>query len=125
MDIHIFDGKLKESKESLLPYLKLISEVSREDKLIAFERLKNKINPSVNLDIIIRDSNSPANHDLTNDLHAEDLLYLCVLLVDRLPDNETLINTINQQFDEMSTGFCAQGRTHRLFQVIMAFIEFL
>jgi hypothetical protein len=130
MDIHIFDGQFSEGKEYLLQYIQLASQIPFEDKLIAFEQLRNRIQLNATFDIIVNDFRisggiSAANYNPIDNLHAGDLLYLCAQLVEKLPDNDVLISVINQQFTEMHTGLCPSGRTHRLFQVIMAFSEFL
>ena len=121
MNVHIFDGQLLEAREELLPYL---LNISSEDKIIVFEELRKYIS-HVNFDMIINDSHNASNHDLSNDLHADDLLYLCGIIMEKLEDKETFIEMLNEQLNDAHSGMCAQGRTHRLFQLIIAFKEFL
>lgn len=125
MDIHIFDGQLLRTKTSLSPYLENAFQMSSEEKLKAFERLRSLIQPNVNFEIIVNDFRTGPNYDATNDLYADDILYICAELLSKVPDKECFISVLNQQLSEMSTGMCPQGRTHRLIQVITAFEEFL
>jgi hypothetical protein len=119
MDVHIFDGRLLNSKEELLPYLSNI-----QNKVIVLEKLRNYIS-HINFDTIINDSHNASNHDLSTNLHAYDLLYLCGLVMENLDDKETFILLLNEQLDDMNTGMCVSGRITRLFQLIIAFKEFL
>lgn len=130
MNIHIFDGQLLEAKALLSVYLESAAEVSSEDKIMAFEQLKTFIQPNLNFDIIVNDfktfgHNLGSNYDPTNELYADDLLYLCAILLEKLDNTDEFLFIFNQQLIDMSTGMCPQGRTHRLFQIIMAFKEFL
>ena len=130
MDVHIFDGQLLYSKSLILPHLQIAALVSNEDKLAAFGQLKLQLDPNPNFDTIVNDfmsiGHSPGpNYDPTNELYADDLLYLCACLVQKMPLNETLIFLLNEQLVQMSTGMCPQGRTHRLMQIIMTFEQFL
>lgn len=81
--------------------------------------LKDKITPNafIHLDIMIRDYGTDKNYDATNKISADDLLYLTSYHT----GDENFIILINEQLENMASGFCAQGRTHRLFQVIFAF----
>ncbi|CAN5887102.1 hypothetical protein BH23THE1_BH23THE1_34160 [soil metagenome] len=130
MNVHIFDGQLLNTKAFISTHLSIASAVSNEDKLLSFERLRSQLRPNPNINTIINDfivyghENGP-NYDPSNDLYlyADDLLYICAELVQKLPQNETLKFLLNEQFIHMSTGMCPQGRTHRLFQIVLAFIE--
>lgn len=119
MNVHIFDGQLLDSKQELLPYLTNI-----QDKAIILDELRKYIF-HVNFNTIINDLDKSSNHDLSNDLHADDLLYLCGLIIRKLEDKETFIFLLNEQLNDMNTGMCVSGRATRLFQIIMAFKEFL
>lgn len=133
MNVHIFDGELLESKLLLSSYLESAAEVLSEDKIITFERLRTFIQPNganVNFDTIVNDfkihgHNQGSNYDQSNGLYADDLLYLCAVIMQNLDDKDELILIINQQLMDMMGGICAQGCTHRLFQIIMAFKQFL
>jgi hypothetical protein len=121
MDVHTFDGQLLEIKTFLLPYL----EISPENKFNVFQQLKILIGSNVTFDIIVNNSKSNENYDPTNDLYADDLLYICGIIAENIPDKDSFVSTFNEQLTDMSTGMCAQGRVHRLFQIIIAFEEFL
>ena len=74
--------------------------------------------------MIAADARTQKNYDPTNELYAEDLLYLCYELCIKVkePDFDAVfIDKLN----EMNTGMCPQGRTHRLLEVVMTFQEFL
>lgn len=66
---------------------------------------------------IIEDMDNHSNYDPTNNLHAGDLLYTLTFL----ESSKDLIICLNEQAEGMQTGFCAQGRTHRLIQILKAF----
>ena len=126
MDTHTFDGQLLDIKAQILPYLEMAAAISKEDKLVAFKKLGTCIQSNSNFDTIVNDfqnlghSNGP-NYDPTNGLYADDLLYLC----SKMTHNEALISLLNEQLIHMSTGMCPQGRTHRLIQLAIPFLEFI
>ena len=88
MDVHTFDGKLLESTSLLPIHLK---EISSEDKILAFDELRKILSPNNNLETIIHDLGKPSNYDPTNNLRADDLLYLCYQLIKKLTSNNDLI----------------------------------
>lgn len=69
------------------------------------------------LTAIVRDVGTPANHDPSNSLCADDLIVAC--WEHRM--NEDFMRELEAQLEDMRTGFCPQGRTHRLFQLLAAF----
>lgn len=83
--------------------------------------LKDKITPKafIYLHGIIKDYGTSKNYDPTNKLSADDLLYLTSYHL----HDETFIILLIEQLENMEAGFCEQGRTHRLFQLILAFQE--
>ena len=130
MDVHTFDGKLLEVRKSLSFYLECAAQISHENKLAAFELLRMFIKPNVNFNTIVEDfrrdgHDANSNHDPTNDLHADDLLYLCWIILEKVPDKYHFTSLLDMQFTDMNSGMCSQGRTHRLFQLVLAFKEFL
>lgn len=65
------------------------------------------------------------NYDPSNDLWADDLLFLCYELYrrdsHRRPrDRSDILRTLAEQLHDMSTGPCPPGRTTRLFQTYTA-----
>ena len=69
---------------------------------------------------IIADIGSQRNLDTTNGISADDVLCLALPHV----TNADFLNCLEEQLLGMSTGFCAQGRTTRLWQVVLAFSNF-
>ena len=137
-ETHTYDGQLGERKAELKKHLERASSQGRERKLELFGKLAahlrtiNGHTPQAEmyLSIIIQDfaqSNSGPNYDPTNDLFAIDLLVLCAELCfhDDASVAKEASELLNAQLTEMATGFCAQGRTHRLFQVVASFSEYL
>lgn len=57
------------------------------------------------------------NYDPDDDLHAYDLLEACATL----GVTQELVDVLTEQLRDMATGFCPQGRTHRLLSVFQAF----
>ena len=81
--------------------------------------LKDKItsNAFAHLDVMIKDYGTDKNYDKTNNICGVDLLYLISYHL----DNKDFIILLNEQLENMSSGFCQQGRTHRLFQLVLTF----
>lgn len=122
-ETHFYDGQLGTAKATLEVDLIRASQKTSEEKLAAFGLLRSLIPKEThhNFDIIVRDfirsgRTKGANHDPTNDLHADDLLYLC----SELAGDPVMIELLTTQLVDMSTGICPQGRTHRLLQVLWA-----
>ena len=118
LDTHTYDGKIA----TLLPQLHDIQNLSLEEK-------KTRVEPLTKLPLsaeaqhylqgIIAAFGSGQNIDPTNSLNADDLLCACV----PFKDNEDFRKQFNEQLCDMRTGFCPQGRTHRLFQLVQAFSD--
>ena len=113
MDVHLFDGKLD------IQNLKLNNNLTLEEKL----RLCQELNPLIKGKaliyywMIMRDKDGKSNYDPSNNLSALDLLAMAA----SHKDNPDFILLLNSQLKDMATGSCPQGRTHRLFQLLMAF----
>ena len=119
---HTYDGLLNTNN---LPNLSSIKDLSFDIKRnYALELLNtatqlyvmNPVSLSY-LEKIISSMGSEANIDHTNNLVADDLLCLCWIH----RHNEDFMKVLESQLSDMSTGFCSQGRTHRLYQTILAF----
>jgi hypothetical protein len=89
-------------------------------------RATHTVGAKRNLKIILDDFQhaNHKNYDHTNDLHAEDILFYLGKLVAKLCRSSIndFLDLVNLQLDEMSSGICPQGRTHRFYQVALAFI---
>lgn len=66
---------------------------------------------------IVNDIGTLNNVDHTNHLNADDLIYFCWTF----RNNEAFIKELEIQLLDMETGFCPQGRTHRLYQILIVF----
>lgn len=130
LNTHHYDGKLTETVKLHINEITAASLCPSEIKLAAFSDLKDRLN-TLHMSLIANNMfdcivssyenkgrNSPANYDPTNNLHADDLLYMCCTRVDIYGDD--FCNILIEQLEGMSTGNCPQGRTTRLFQVIVS-----
>lgn len=121
LNTHNYDGKLHITD---LPQLLVIKELPLDQKrqrgleLLEAAKVK-KINKRAisYLRKIISSMGSTSNIDSTNKLVADDLICLCW----EHKDNPIFLSNLEDQLIDMRTGFCPQGRTHRLFQILLAF----
>jgi hypothetical protein len=116
LNTHSYDGQLN---PSLLLELDTVQRLSLEEKRTRAQDLmaKIRIHPMAMqfLSLIVRDMGTAANIDSTNDINADDLICLCW----NYRDNRNFIMLLEEQLLDMATGFCPQGRTHRLFQILL------
>lgn len=136
MNVHIFDGKLKEF------YIEK-GRISDVDKKQMFNELSELLDQDGKngLSLIINNKNN-SNYDPINNLDANDILAeICDYITketdkfdsecdesngnqlnpnsEKLKDIKNIINNINEQLKDMFlTGQCAQGRTIRLWQIL-------
>lgn len=111
LDTHAYDG-----------HLPAIVVYENED-LTALTQLQTdieKTNPTVLFfyNEIVKDKYSAANYDPTNGLKAYDLLNFLA----KHRENFEL-STLIEQFEDMRTGFCPQGRTTRLYQIVKPILD--
>lgn len=131
LDTHHYDGKLKDRIDSLLPHIIRAASIPKSQKVEAFSVLRNTLihRPTFNIvaqtnfdqivmDFIQYDHNPGPNYDPTNNLYADDVLYLCSEII--TPD---LIDLLNTQLAEISLGPCSQGRAYRLLQIVGAILN--
>jgi len=120
LDTHSYDGRL-DSKN--INEIDNVRQLSNDDKLLVINELLEHINTKISdeglfyLKTIINDIGTDHNYDPTNNLRAEDLLYISKYY----QDNDDFVNNLDTQLQDMKTGFCPQGRTHRLYQIILSF----
>lgn len=120
LNTHTYDGKLN---TDLLPDLISMNQLTLNQKQERGKELiiaANKLHPNAiaYLTNIVASMGTPANLDLTNILMADDLICLCWLY----REDSDFMSVLETQLLDMNTGFCPQGRTHRLFQTLMAFM---
>ena len=136
---HNFDGQLKDT----ISWLNINDNTKilvREEILSSnlYQDYVNKYGLHNNLRIILQEYNTSSNYDSTNNYSCEELLTRLVAIYDTLQPRGTessnnsglcnqddLLKLLHEQFDEMSSGMCPQGRTHRLFYVVWShsFVE--
>jgi hypothetical protein len=118
LETHSYDGKIDINQ---LPDLISVGKLSLEEKKIKGIELQSrvKINPVAAhyLNAIVSSMGSSDNIDNTNSLSADDLIYLCWFH----HNDQEFISVFEGQLMDMATGDCPQGRTHRLFQTLLAF----
>lgn len=125
LNTHTYDGKLIANSSPIFPALVSVQLLSLEQKkqrgteLIESARThKLKLQAIISLQRIMGSMGQPDNIDTTNGLVADDLICLCW----DHRDNPTFLSELEVQLLDMHTGFCAQGRTHRLYQILLAFM---
>ena len=113
LNTHSYDGKI----ENRLPVI----NINISEKKIRGEELLNcaKMNPIAikYLTCIVNSIGENTNIDNTNHLNADDLISLCWLL----KENKDFMKELEIQLLDMQTGNCPQGRTHRLYQILIPF----
>lgn len=75
-------------------------------------------------------SKSSANYDPTNDVYADDVLWLCGKILTGhtrqcLSNKNDFVKELAMNLEDMRFGDCPQGRTTRLLQVMFSFEEFI
>ncbi len=141
LNLHFYDGKIACS-EFIQAEILRISDTPKEDKMVAFAKLKENlknISPQALgcLNAIInahqnfgrrkhleidtpqgkRPGNDNPNYDPSNNFFACDFLYLCYERVCVLKDKDFLVELVIQLTD-MASGLCAPGRCSRLYMIL-------
>lgn len=128
MNTHIFDGQLSSSKLIIASYLSS-DPISPSSLDIAYHYLQNKIgNPIMNrliAEAINFSRTDNRNYDPTNDLYIDEVLYLCYKILLNAPADSDLLLTMNEQLQDIQTGWCSQGRIYRLLQIVLAYSQYL
>lgn len=112
-DTHYYDGLIDNT-------LKYNNIINIDDKKQVINQLLKYINNPISLhvlNILIKDIGTCNNYDNTNNLNVDDLLCLCVQHM----NNREFINELELQLSDMINGLCPQGRTHRLYQLLISF----
>lgn len=115
---HFYDGKIVYKKiefnVDMCQIVKLLQDVNKCTILTDTGRKC--------LSTIIDDLNTKRNFDASNNMSVEDILSDIVILINRHSDRDVIysdyIELIALQFNEMISGMCSQGRTHRLYQIL-------
>lgn len=134
LQTHTYDGKLKNVKQVLQSDISRVSQISKREKLQAFVNLRlnltlyKEFTPKVKrcFDTIYNTFSQSGrvktsrNYDCTNDVYADDLLFLCYEKVFVEKDSD-FARMLILQLEDMNTGLCPQGRTTRLLQILLIF----
>ena len=125
---HSYDNNISNDIYKYLePLIIETKKVPRDDKLLLFDKLRSLIKKdklaTTYYDKIISDyiNNNNNNIDPINKLDAIDLLYIISLYQSEKQD---ITDLLIEQLRDMQTGFCPQGRTIRLIQIINLFSLF-
>jgi hypothetical protein len=120
LDVHYYDGHWEEVCD-YIDKAKLIA-----DKIPNINALRKRLEKygcsaqaMANFNIIA----SSNTYDPINKIHVHDLLYILEEVCKGYEDCTDLLKMIVEQLEDMSTGLCAQGRTTRLHQLMVSFVE--
>ena len=124
-ETHFYDGKLERTKEEIREMLDRAQNVPFEDKQEAFHHFKWELEERCSseewhaLHRLIDEQEM--YYDPINKLHVDWLLWLCYEKI-MIENNRIFEEHFKQQLQDMgSSGFCIQGRSVRLLQILVAF----
>lgn len=126
-DTHYYDGRLIELGWNLREYFESIYDPSKS--LHYFEICRKQLtDPQAlqvlqvleNDDIAVQGSPIGPNFDSSNNLTVGQLIGYCAIIAEHQQEIKEVLET---QCLEMLGGFCPQGRTTRLIQVLMVYID--
>ena len=141
INIHIYDGKIDKSDAS--QELERAYSTPKNTKFQMLENLYSYVVKTPNelktqqglkcmrmlIDEFARTeeprTKSGPNWDSSNELFADDLLFLSSeMVLDPRYDQFDILHILNLQFTEMATGMCPQGRATRMWQLYVTFPKF-
>lgn len=116
-NIHVYDGKIQKEE---LPEGELEISIFQKEIIPLFNQNTRKIMG------IVLSSKRSANYDPTNRLDAKELLLklgyiLKTGLSEKSLELSDFVPMIDEQFLDMKTGMCPQGRATRMYQLVLAF----
>lgn len=124
IDTHFYDGKLENSMNSIIEHLKRVHGLNIEKKKTCLDEIKIRISDRCNvleleaLDRLITQKIELL--DESNNLYVKDLLFLCYEKI-VIEQNEDFVQEFLIQLQDMHTGFCVQGCTTRLLQILLPY----
>lgn len=118
-DTHVYDGKLVCDD---IPHIHEMESINLEQKImygmeLMFAVMKLNGEAGSIMQELVSSMGTNKNIDITNMLNADDLIMLCW----KHRNNNNFMGELIIQLIDMKTGLCPQGRTHRLFQILLAF----
>lgn len=133
MNTHELDGKLIEQ----IPFLIDRNTTISREKLIESQMYQDYVDKYAihqNLLTILQDYNTIRNYDSTNNYSCEMIFYKLDKIYNSLNQmkpvendnnagdkNLDFLDLLHQQLNEMTSGMCPQGRTHRLLYIVFTF----
>jgi len=121
---HFYDDKVGKVIDGMSHQINRVHQISKEEKQKAFETLQKtlvKVLFPEEMSYLYRlISEKDKNHDTINHLFVDDLLYLCYEKI-VIEINNDFIEEFRTQLRDLPSGFCVQGRTIRLLQILLAF----
>ena len=119
LSTHTYDGKIDSHQ---LSDLATIEHLSLDQKRVRASELLSQAQSLQTtaytfLERIVVAMGTSENVDSSNNMNADDLI--CLAWMYR--GNVEFMTELEIQLVDMQNGFCSQGRTHRLFQIILAF----
>lgn len=121
LNTHSYDGKININLLSDIVSIKGLTLEQKRERGVELLEVGKKFNQMAYsfLERIILSMGTSDNIDITNGIVADDLICLCW----SYRENNEFMNILETQLIDMRTGFCPQGRTHRLFQSILPFTD--
>ena len=126
---HFYDKNIsKEALETIKPFLRILRKNSKDEILSSFNTLRKELElfdcDKIGMKYYDQMINSyriddNKNYDPVNKLDSIALLYI-VFLIQK--DNKEILIILSEQLKDLQTGFCPQGRSIRLIQIIQAFL---
>lgn len=116
-DTHYYDNKISPDIITLVSNFKIDDTSNLED--LRNQLLKVNINKSdlMFYDKILKNNN---NYDPINKLDVIKLLHIVNYISKYNPD---ILEMLKEQLKDLKSGFCVQGRSIRLLQLIMSYID--
>ena len=124
LDVHYYDGNWGDVDRYIDKITNIPSPLKQDHINSLRSRLTNgkiKISP-----IAILNFNTIAatnTFDPSNKIHVYDLLYILEELCKEYEDPTDLLNIMVEQLEDLSSGLCTQGRTTRLYQIMVSFVK--
>ncbi len=122
MDVHIYDGHITVGEHLRIKLDNIKNNVDTDHKIYIARSFIDLCQHSISkrvLEIIVNDIGTMNNYDPSNDLNVDDILYACW----DYHEDQHFLNLFEEQLYDMQSGLCSQGRTHRLYQLLVTFCE--
>ncbi len=118
-NVHDYDNKLQDSIKTLEDKIATVTNISSEERQSKFQELISHMIDEVakkNLSALLKS----LEYDPINKIHTEHLLLIIINALIKDNWDQSLLSLLSEQLKDMSSGFCAQGKTIRLLQIAKA-----